>query len=117
MLNFFNPLELLPQQSEQPQEAITLGPYNYQQAPYLECQSCGTPITVGQELVPIGPTCKLAWAWQLGPDGLRLVPTVDVQEQAWVHADCSAEFCRTTSPRSQGLKTTPSTCARTAMRS
>jgi hypothetical protein len=72
---------------------ITFGPYNHEQAPSIECANCGTPITVGQEAVPLAKYV-IGWDWQNGV----LVPVVSADFAAefkttpWVHADCSAQF-------------------------
>jgi hypothetical protein len=69
-------------------EPVYLGPYNAQQAPYLECASCGQPITVGQRI-----TVLQEFLLGITASGrLTYVPVVDFQEQAFVHSDCSAEF-------------------------
>ena len=72
------------------QSSISLGPYNHEQAPHIECASCGTPITVGQRLTTVRE-------WLLGIDTstgqLALVPPYDFPEDSYIHSECSAEFC------------------------
>jgi DNA-directed RNA polymerase subunit RPC12/RpoP len=69
-------------------EEILLGPYNAQQAPYLECGSCGTPITIGQRV-----TVMREYLVGITRSGrIQLVSVPDFEEEAYVHSDCSAEF-------------------------
>jgi DNA-directed RNA polymerase subunit RPC12/RpoP len=69
-------------------ELIYFGPYNKDQAPFMECASCGQPITVGQRL-----TMLQEFVLGVTQSGrLQCVPVRDFPEPAYVHSDCSAEF-------------------------
>lgn len=70
-------------------EPIYLGPYNHQQAPFLECSHCGGPITVGQKLLP-DMTTRILGVTQSG----RLVYVTEPSQEgpAPVHEDCTAAY-------------------------
>lgn len=71
-------------------EAITLGPFNADQAPHIECSNCGGAITVGQRLVPSMTEAVLGMTVQT--HRLVYVTPPDQEGQAPVHSDCSAEY-------------------------
>jgi hypothetical protein len=81
MTNFYNPT---PQQG-----TPSLGPYTEQQAPFLECSNCGTPITVGQRYTMV---CEYLLGVDLATGQLVPVACVDFEESVAVHSACSAEY-------------------------
>src|SRR5512140_319953 len=89
-----------PQAPPQQEPHISLGPYNADQAPHLDCESCGSPITVGQELVELKrwrlaivlPSGQLCF-WPTEESKMTMLPDGQQQQQPiYVHADCSAEY-------------------------
>lgn len=91
MSNFFyQPMEPQPSGYKTPEgEDIFLGPYNKEQAPFVECANCGQPITVGQRLVP-SMTEAILGITRSGY--LIYVFPVNQDAVAPVHSDCSAEY-------------------------
>ena len=87
MADYYNPQQLNLRTEDG--EDIFLGPYNHEQAPFLECSSCGSPITIGQRLVPsmteaiLGITRSGKLVYVIPPDQEGVAP---------VHSDCSAEY-------------------------
>lgn len=89
MAFYQSPFQAPPEVMKTPEgEVIYFGPYNQTQAPFIECASCGQPITVGQRLTTVQES--VLGITQSGK--LLCVPAVDFQEQAFVHSECSAEF-------------------------
>jgi len=70
-------------------EEIFLGPYNKDQAPYLECAHCGQPITVGQRYVPWMAEVILGIT-RTGQ--LRSISTPDQEGGACCHSECSPYY-------------------------
>lgn len=71
-------------------EQITLGPFNSEQAPSIECSNCGGHITVGQRLVPSMAEAVLGMT--VHTKRLVYVTPPDSEGPAPVHSDCSAEY-------------------------
>ncbi len=71
-------------------EQITLGPFNSDQAPSIECSNCGGHITVGQRLVPSMAEAILGMT--VHTKRLIYVTPPDQEGPAPVHSDCSAEY-------------------------
>lgn len=70
-------------------EPIYLGPYNKDQAPYMECANCAQPITVGQRL-----TVLHEWVLGITQTGrlVYVMPNDWDDGDAIVHSDCCSEF-------------------------
>jgi hypothetical protein len=69
-------------------EPIFLGPFNKNQAPFIECANCAQPITVGERL-----TVVREWILGITQSGrLVYVQPHDWEGDAIVHSDCSTEF-------------------------
>jgi predicted nucleic acid-binding Zn ribbon protein len=89
MASYYSPQQMQLGLRTESGEPIHLGPYNHEQAPFLECSSCGSPITVGQRLVP-DMTERILGITQSGV--LVYVTPADQEGVAPVHSDCSAEY-------------------------
>ena len=85
MTEYYRPM---PSPVAQDNQEIFFGPYNYQQAPYIECAQCATPITVGQSIVLVSKCILGINRW-----GQLVMPFAQGwEEPVYLHEDCTTEF-------------------------